>query len=54
MKKQYNTPEIEISVLRKANIILTSDGKIPGGSGDGGGNAEGRRRGQGSWDDDED
>lgn len=51
MKKQYNTPEIEISVLRKANIITDSVGE---GDGEGSGVAEGRHRGQASWDDDED
>lgn len=56
MKKQYTTPEIDLMQMPKLSIVSSSisdDGK--GGIGDtGGGNvAEGNRRGQATWDDDD-
>jgi len=48
MKKQYNTPEIEILQIPKLEIVTISEG-----SGDGGNRGEGSSRGQADWDDDD-
>lgn len=50
MKKQYTTPEIDLMKMPKLSIITNSLGM---GDGDGGGIAEGNRRGQATWDDDD-
>lgn len=52
MKKTYHNPEIDIVVLCRQDTIATSG--LGYGGEDGGNHAEARRRGAGSWDDDED
>lgn len=50
MKKQYTTPEIDLMQMPKLSIVTAS---IDMGGGGGGNVAEGNRRGQATWDDDD-